>query len=326
MLHVGLLYAERKSDEKRDKLDPHGATQMTNTVRNIKEAIISKGYRVTPIAASWNLLNDIEAIEDLDVIFNACTGITNKRQQANVVAMLELLDIPYVGSGLSTQILGLHKAISKRIVKARNIPTAKFQVFVTGKEKLKEGLAYPLIVKPEREGSSLGIEHDSVVHNEEDLLRKIKKVIKTYEQPALVEEFLLGREFTVGVLGNEDPEVLPIIEILYEDNGAEIMTVDIKAEDALGQECPADLDKDVLEQIENDCKKAYMVMDCQDYARIDVRMDKNGVPNFIEINTLPGMEKGYSDFPKMAKKQGYDYDDLIEKLILLAIERSKKEE
>lgn len=111
----------------------------------------------------------------------------------------------------------------------------------------------------------------------------------------IVEEFLLGREFTVGVLGNEDPEVLPIIEILYEDNGAEIMTVDIKAEDALGQECPADL-------------------------------DKNGVPNFIEINTLPGMEKGYSDFPKMAKKQGYDYDDLIEKLILLAIERSEKEE
>lgn len=325
MLHVGLLYTERKVDKERDKLDPHGARQISNTVKDIKESLIKKGYRVTLIQATPKLLLDIESIEDLDVIFNACTGIRYKREQANIVAMLELQDVPFVGSGLSTQILGLHKAISKRIWRARNIPTSRFQVFVTGKEKLHENLEYPLIVKPEREGSSLGIDHDSVVHNDNELYKKVNQVIKTFNQPALAEEYLVGREFTVGVLGNEELEVLPIIEINYESSPTGIMTVDIKAEDSLGQDLPAKLDKEALEKIQDDCKRAYRVLDCQDFARIDVRMDKDDNPHLIEINTLPGMQRTYSDFPKMAKAKGYEYEDLIEKLILLAIERNKKE-
>lgn len=326
MLHIGLLYTERKADAERDKLDPHGAIQISNTVRDIKKSLIDKGYRVSLIPATLSLLEDIESIEDLDVIFNACTGVNSKREQANIVAMLELQDVPFVGSGLSTQVLGLHKAISKRIWRARNIPTPKFQVFVSGKEKLHDNLSYPLMVKPEREGSSLGIDHDSVVHNDEDLYKKVKQVIKTFNQPALVEEYLVGREFTVGIMGNGELEVLPIIEIKYEDNDTGIMTVDIKAEDSLGQDLPAKLDKEVLEKIEEDCKKAYMVLDCQDFARIDVRMDKDGNPQLIEINTLPGMQRHYSDFPKMAEAQGYSYEDLIEKLILLAINRKNNEE
>lgn len=326
ILHIGLLYTERKADEKRDRLDPHGATQISATVKDIKESLMNKGYRVTLIEATPSLLQDIESIYDLDVIFNACTGINNKREQANVVAMLELQDIPFVGSGLSTQILGLHKSISKRIWRAQNIPTPRFQIFMTGKEKVHESLGYPLIVKPEREGSSLGIDHDSVVYNDEDLYKKIKQVIKTFNQPALVEEFLVGREFTVGILGNDELEVLPIIEIKYEGSSTDIMTVDIKADDALGQDCPANLDKEVLAKIQEDCKKAYAVLDCHDYARIDVRMDMNDNPHLIEINTLPGMQKNYSDFPKMAKVQGYEYGDLIERLIKLAIDRNKKEE
>lgn len=326
MLHIGLLYTERKADAERDKLDPHGAIQISNTVRDIKTSLIEKGYRVTLIQATQSLLYDIESIEGLDVIFNACTGIKRRSEQANIVAMLELQDIPFVGSGLSTQVLGLHKAISKRIWRARNIPTPKFQVFVTGKEKIHENLSYPLMVKPEREGSSLGIDHDSVVYNYDQLYKKVKQVIKTFKQPALVEEYLTGREFTVGVMGNDELEVLPIIEIKYEDSDTGIMTVDIKAEDSLGQDLPAKLDKEVLEKIVSDCKKAYIALDCQDFARIDVRMDKDDNPQLIEINTLPGMQRNYSDFPKMAKAQGYEYEDLIEKLILLAIERNKKEE
>lgn len=325
MLHVGVLYTERKPDKKKDKLDPHGAIQTSATVKDIKESLIKKGHKVTLIPATINLLKEIEEVKDLDVIFNACTGIRYKREQANIVAMLELQDVPFVGSGLSTQVLGLHKAISKRIWRGRNIPTPKFQVFITGKEEISKNLHYPLMVKPEREGSSLGIDHDSVVHNEEDLYRKIKQVIETFKQPALVEEYLIGREFTVGIIGNGKLEVLPIIEIKYEDSDTGIMTVDIKAEDSLGQDLPAKLDKDVLEKIQNFCMRAYSVLDCQDYARIDIRMDKNENPQLIEINTLPGMQRNYSDFPKMAKAQGYEYEDLIEKLAKTAIERNKKE-
>lgn len=325
MLHVGLLYTERKLDKEKDKLDPHGATQTNATVKEIKESLIRKGHKVTLIPATISLLEDIKEKYDLDVIFNACTGVRHKREQANVVAMLELQDVPFVGSGLSTQILGLHKAISKRIWRAGNIPTPKFQVFFTGKEEIHKDLQYPLLVKPEREGSSLGIDHDSVVYNEEDLYRKIKQVIKTFKQPALAEEYLAGREFTVGIMGNGQLEVLPIIEIKYEHSDSNIMTVDIKAEDAVAQDLPAKLDNDVLEEIQDACMRAYTLLDCHDYARIDVRMDRMDKPQLIEINTLPGMQKGYSDFPKMAKAQGYEYEDLIEKLIRLAIERNNKD-
>lgn len=325
MLHVGLLYTEKKQEDKSSgKFDPHGATQMTNTVKAIEESILKKGHRVTLISASLDLLQKIEAIDDLDVIFNSCTGITDKIQQANIVAMLELQEVPFVGSGLSTQILGLHKAASKRLFKAANIPTARFQVFRTGTEQINENLNYPLIVKPEREGSSLGIDHDSVVNDDIGLYKKVKEVIRIYRQPALVEEFLGGREFTVGIIGNDELEVLPIIEILYDDQDADLMTVDLKADDQLGQKLPADLDDETLEIIRNNARKAYTVLECNDFARIDVRMDKENSAHFIEINTLPGMEKGYSDFPKMAEAKGYKYEDLIEKLIMLAVERGKK--
>lgn len=325
MLHVGLLYTEEKQEDKSGKFDPHGAAQMTNTVKDIEESILKKGHRVTLIPASLDLLQKIEAIEDLDVIFNSCTGITDKIQQANVVAMLELQKVPFVGSGLSTQILGLHKAASKRLFKAANIPTARFQVFRKGTEQINENLRYPLMVKPDREGSSLGIDHDSVVHDDVSLYKKVKEIIKIFKQPALVEEFLEGREFTVGIIGNSELEVLPIIEILYDDVDSDVMTVDLKAEDQLGQKLPADLDEETLEIIKNNARKAFTVLECNDFARIDVRMDSQGSPHFIEINTLPGMEKGYSDFPKMAEAKGYKYEDLIEKLIMLAVERGKKE-
>ncbi len=325
MLHVGLLYRKvEASNRDIDPLDPHGAIQVDLTVKGIEKALLSKGYKVSLIPASLDLLQRIAEIKDLDVIFNACTGITNKRQQANVVAMLELQDVPFVGSSLSTHILGLHKQISKRLFRSVNIPTPNFQVFYTGDEEINNSLKYPLIVKPEHEGSSLGISNDSVVFNEDDLRKKVAEVINVFKQPALVEEFVRGREFTVGVLGNDDPEVLPILEILY-GNKEGLMTVDIKAKDSVGQQCPANISEELVDQIKDYAKKAYKALNCHEYARIDVRLDENNVPNFIEINTLPGLQPDYSDFPKMAKVAGYSYEDLIDKMVRLAIERANKE-
>ena len=326
MLHVGLLYTKIETGHDMNELNPHGATQINITVKAIEKALLSKGHKVTLISASPDLIQRISRIKDLDVIFNACTGITNKKQQANVVAMLELQDVPFVGSGLSAQILGLHKQISKRLFRSVNIPSPKFQVFYTGDEEIEGCLRYPLIVKPEHEGSSLGISNDSVVFSDIFLRNKVKEVIDIFDQPALVEEFVRGREFTVGVLGNEDPEVLPILEILYNDNNKDgLMTVDIKAKDAVGIQCPAKIDENIADKIRYYAKKAYKVLGCNEYARIDVRMDKHNIPNFIEINTLPGMQPNYSDFPRMANVGGYSYEDLIDKMIRLAIERAKND-
>ena len=176
-MHVGLLYTPADVEKKRDRsIDPHGSEQMDLTVKAIEKALMDNGHEVTRIPATLDLLKDIKAIEGMEIIFNACTGITNKMQQANVVGMLELMEVPFVGSSLSTHILGLHKHISKRLFQSVGVPTANFQVFYTGKEPVDPSLKYPLIIKPEHEGSSLGITEDSVVHDEESLRKGLQKI------------------------------------------------------------------------------------------------------------------------------------------------------
>lgn len=325
-MYVGLLYTPADVENKRDNsIDPHGSEQMDLTVIAIEKALMANGHKVTRIAATIDLLRDIKSIEGLDVIFNACTGITNKIQQANVVGMLEMAEIPFVGSSLSTHIFGLHKHISKLLFKNADIPTANFQVFNSGEEAVKLNLNYPLIIKPEHEGSSLGITDDSLVYDEIELKKGIHKVLSIFNQPALVEEFIIGREFTVGVMGNDDPEVLPIQEIIYDTtDGKGFMTVDIKARDAVEVKCPADLDPDLTEKIKDYAAKAYKALGCNEYARIDVRLDVDGTPYFLEINTLPGMQPDYSDFPRVAKAGGYTYESLIQKLLVLAMTKNKE--
>ncbi len=321
MYHVGLVYTKmRQRTDKEEKRDPHGSLQMNETVKAIETALKYNGHKVTLIPASIHMLQDIVDIGDIDVIFNACTGISKKSEQANVVAMLELIDIPFVGSSLSTQIVGLHKSISKRLFRTAGVPTVNFQVFFNVEEKLDESLRFPLIVKPEHEGSSLGITSDSVVFNEESLFERINYTIEEFQQSALVEEFVSGREFTIGVLGTADPKVLPIIEIIYDrDDGGGFQTVEIKAQDQVTQVCPAKLSKEKTEQLENYALSAYNALGCSELARIDVRMDKAENPYFIEINTLPGMQPNYSDFPRVAKAAGYDYNELIQVLLEQAI-------
>lgn len=319
MYNVALVYTKMNAlDEKGKKKDPHGAVQMDATVKAIEDAIKFNGHKVTMIPASIHMLSEIEKIGGIDLIFNACTGINNKREQANVVAMLEVLGIPFVGSSLSTQIVGLHKALSKRVFRSVGVPTANFQVFHNGKEILDKSLKFPLMVKPEHEGSSLGITSDSVVFNDDELYDRVNYTIKEFAQSALVEEFVTGREFTIGVLGTEDPQVLPIIEILY-DNEDGFYTVDIKAQDQAGQVCPANLSEEKTEELAEYALRAYKALGCSELARLDVRMDKYENPYFIEINTLPGMQPVYSDFPKMAKAAGYNYNELIEELIQEAL-------
>lgn len=321
MYNVALVYTETELMKEKEKKQ-HGAEQMAATVKGIESALKSNGHKVTLIPASINMLSEIKKTGNIEVIFNACTGINDKIEQANIVAMLELLDIPFVGSSLSTQILGLHKSITKMILKSVGVPITSFQVFHTGEEILDESLKFPLMVKPEHEGSSLGITSDSVVFNKNELYDRIKYTIEEFNQSALVEEFVSGREFTVGVLGTDNPQVLPIIEILY-DNEEGFMTVEIKADDQAGQVCPADLSKAKTEEIKDYALKAFNVLGCSELARIDVRMDKHENPYFIEVNTLPGMQPGFSDFPKMAKAAGIDYNELIDELLKQAIKGYK---
>ena len=324
MYHVGLVYTELKPMSEAERLrDPHRTEQLSATVEAIENALLRNGHRVTLFPASDHMLTDIKEIEDIDILFNACSGIDNRKQQANITGLLELQKLPFVGSGLSAQVIGMHKALTKRIFRAVGVPTAEFQVFITGEEELDDTLSFPLIVKPENEGSSLGINQDSVVYDEAGLFRQIRKVIAEFNQFALVEEFIPGREFTIGVMGTMEPRVLPIIEILFE-KVTEFQTIEMKSVENYKIQCPAKLDEAMAEKLRGYALRAYKAIGCNDFARIDVRMDAEGNPFFIEINILPGMQPDYSDFPRAAKAAGLDYHELIEELLNEAMAHSKE--
>lgn len=317
MYKIGIVYNKPRdlTDEEKE-LDPRSYKQPEIIAKSVEEAFISKGHDVTMIPASLNLLQDVEEAGEIDVIYNCCTGLNNKSEQANIVAMLELMEIPIVGSDSQAHTTALHKGTAKAVFKSAGVPVTPFQVFNTPEDALHDDLRYPLFVKPDSEGSALGISEKSIVNNEEELRERVKYIIDNFKQPALVEGYLSGREFSVAVLGTENPKTLPITEITFpEDVEAKIQSTEIKADNVVKRVCPANISKKLEKQICKTVLEAYDALDCSEYARVDIKLDDNGNPNVIELNTLPAIEKGYSHFSIMAETAGYTMADLVETLV-----------
>jgi D-alanine-D-alanine ligase len=216
---------------------------------------------------------------------------------------------------------------------AEGIPTPNFQVFSTGKEELSSALKFPLIVKPNCEGSAKGINKSNVVHNRIELTNKVKEIIEVYRQEALVEEFIDGKELTVGILENGLTRVLPILEIDFESckNSGEYFyswrMKEYQGNEELGLvptfHCPARLDRDTEERVKDVVLRTHRAVGCTDISRTDIRLDKNGIPYVLEINPLPGLDPKESNFPLMAYAAGMKYEDLIEAIVKSASERKK---
>ena len=249
-------------------------------------------------------------------------------------AMLEMLQLPYSGSDALTLGICLDKSRAKEILTYHKIPNAKFLVANRVEDINNEDFDFPIIVKPISEGSSKGIFSSSFVKNKKELADEVNRILLAYNQPALIEEFLPGREFTVAVLGNGDEaEVLPIIEIRFEDFPKDIVPLysyeakwilDTKENNFDVFECPAKLDSSLEKSIKETVLKTYNVLRCKDWSRIDVRLDKNGIPNIIEINPLPGImpdPNENSSFPKAARAAGMNYNQLIQNVLYSAAKR-----
>ncbi len=321
MYKVGLVYNKPKDISVAEKkLDPRSYRQPEIIAKQIKEGLEEQGHEVKMIPVTLSLLEDIKDAGDLDVIFNSSTGLNSKKEQANVVGMLELLDIPFVGSSLLTQAISLSKEYAKAIFEKAGVPVSPFQLFDSEDTDLNDDMNFPLFVKPAREGSAVGITNDSLVKNKEELKQQVKSVIEDFDQPALVEGFLPGREFSVAVLGTENPEVLPILEVkVPEEYELAIQTVDIKADNVVARDVPADISPELQEEIEDVVLKAYQAIEGSEYARVDVKLDAEGAPNVIELNALPALEEGYAHYPLMAEEAGYSLGELAERLIEEAI-------
>lgn len=338
-LTVGLTYNQKKevSPEENVPEDFYAEFDSAETINALKSAIESAGHKVVLIEADENAFTKLKRLKSqLDIVFNIAEGMRGESRESHMPSILEMLGIPYSGSGPLTLAICLDKARTKEILSFHRIKTPEFQIFTDSSEELNQKLKFPLIVKPISEGSSKGIKDDCVVRTDEELRNKISSLLKTYNQPALVEEFLEGREFTVAVMGNTDPVVLPIVEIIFDelpDNANKIYSYeakwiwDVPSKPLNIFSCPADLPKPLYTQICRTAIAAYKAVNCKDLCRIDIRL-KGTTPCIIEMNPLPGMIPNPEDnscFPKAARAAGIQYNDLINMILYYAAERQGME-
>jgi len=301
-----------------------------NTLQAIREAIASWGHEVIDLEATPELPS-VLASTPLDLVFNIAEGFKGRNRESQVPAMLELLDIPYTGSDPATLSIALDKGLAKKIVRQAGILTPNFQLMATGKERLnKEFTSFPLIVKPVAEGSSKGVVTKSVCHTEAELREVVREIAGKYQQPALIEEYIRGREFTVGLLGERRPRVLPPMEIVFLDKGERnpVYSFQHKLDwtDRIRYDAPAKLEPALLERLRTAARNSFMALGCRDVARIDFRMDDKGRIYFIECNPLPGLTPGWSDLVLIAQGAGMDYRGLIGEIMAPAIRRYKERE
>jgi len=264
-----------------------------------------------------------------DVAMNLCEGAFGDSQlEMNVPALLELLGIPYTGSPPLTLGLRQNKGLTKDVLKAKGIPTPKYQI-LSSFEDWKRGIDYPLIVKPLREDASLGISRKSFVMDDNELKSQVEYVNKRYRQPALVEKYINGRELNVAILGNEKPKVLPISEILFEFSD-EPKIVDYSAKWFKESDeykktkpvCPAKLKPSIRDKVERVALQAYKVLYCRDYARVDIRL-KGNIPYVLEANANPDISPE-AGFVRSLRAAGIPFEEFIKEIILFALERKTR--
>lgn len=334
-MRVGLTYnlkREMKGDEGLPE-DFYAECDDLDTVEAVRDAILERHGEVVMIEADEDAYERLRK-ERPEIVFNMAEGVWGDSRESHMPAIMEMLRIPYTGSGPLSLALCLHKARAKEILSHYGIPTARFVVATDAETDIGKFLNFPMIVKPLLEGSSKGIKNDSIVHDPEGLRNKVASVLDEYRQPALVEEFLSGREFTVALIGNGDKlKTLPIVEINYAslpEGVNHIYSYEAKwildrPENPLDIfKCPADLTARLKKAIDNVAMDAFRALDVRDWCRIDIRLDGSGVPHIIELNPLPGILMDpdcNSCFPKAARAAGMSFGALVNSVIDAARER-----
>lgn len=340
------LVANLKEMNRHDSEDPPDAGaeyDRMETIEAIGGALEADGHWVHFLQAGPDLPQAIKNIRP-QIVFNIAEGDGGDGREAHVPALCEILQIPYTASRVVSNAIALDKTQTKHIWHDLGLPTAAFREFTSVEQVSDEGLTYPLFVKPVQEGTGMGINQGAIVHTLEELMERVSWVTQVYHQPALVEEFLPGREFTVGFIGNHGnpsdrrrPELydldgyhfFPILEI---DSGQSVTpgvygvaakSLNISEQGAPAYLCPAHIPKDLQAEMISLTKQAAQALHVSDVARVDFRLGADGKPYLLEINTLPGLNPFVSDLCIMAASEGISYQVLITEILYLAAERYK---
>ena len=323
-LVIGLVYDLRK-DYLAEGFSEQDVAEFDSeeTISEIEKAIQSLGYKTERLGNVRMLSPRLAAGERWDLVFNIAEGLSGRCRESQVPSMLEVYNVGYTFSDPFVCALTLDKGFAKRIIRDAGLPTAKFKVVESLVDIERTIFDYPLFAKPIAEGTGKGIDHNSKIESNEQLIDACKDLLERFKQPVLVEEFLPGREFTVGVLGNgDDAYVLGIMEIeMPQDTKGAIYSYTAKEECEKLVKYQPYRKGSLHRQIEQLALKSYKALQCRDAGRVDIRCDKKGVPCFMEINPLPGLHPTHSDLPMIATQEGMMYEELIGQIVNNALKR-----
>jgi D-alanine-D-alanine ligase len=306
--------------------DAWGDLDSESTLMALVEALEKGGHRSYFLEGDMSLPANLARLRP-DICFNFSEGLFGDSREAHIPAVLEMMGIPYTGSRVLTQALCLDKAMTKRVLSTHGIPTAPFQVFRSPRERRNPRLRFPLFVKPNREGSGMGISPKSIVRDEVELRTQVAYITETYQQEALVERYIEGRELTCGLVGNENSHVFPVMEIDLSTSPADqlgLYTNHIKHDipETPTYRCPAPLDEAMTMMIKRLTVQVFHAVGALDVSRVDLRIDQHdGKPYVLEINTLPGLTPGISDLVIVAAADGIDHTQLVNMVFDAAAKR-----
>jgi D-alanine-D-alanine ligase len=295
------------------------------TISAIEGALLSLGYNTERIGNGMALARQLAGGKRWDLVFNIAEGLQGRSREAQVPCLLEMYGIPYTFSDPLVCALTLDKAMTKRVVASAGLYTPRFAVVTSLDDVDALNLKYPLFAKPLAEGTGKGVDKDSRVESPAALKKVCTRLLERFAEPVLVEEYLPGREFTTAVLGTaREARIVGTMEFSIRPNApAQDYSYEVK------ETCEHCVDYfpmpkgDLRDQVEALALGAFRVLECRDTGRIDLRLDAQGRPAFIEINVLPGLHPTHSDLPMIATQEGISYEELIRSIIQSALARQE---
>ncbi len=323
-LNIGLVY-DLRSEYLAAGFAPELVAEFDSdeTIDSLAAAISSAGHRVDRIGNARSLCARLVAGDSWDLVFNIAEGLSGRCRESQVPALLELFSVPYTFSDPLVLAATLDKAVAKRLLQSAGVATPRFAVVADSSALDTVNLAYPLFAKPLAEGSGKGVSRDSIADSPDALASLCQRLLDTFHESVLVEEYLPGREFTVAVLGNASTaRILGVMEVSISDEaGGAVYSYESKekCEQLVSYSTPEP--GALTSAVETLALDAYRVLECRDAARLDIRCDRQGRPSFMEVNPLPGLHPTHSDLPMIATAAGVSYNELIAEIINNACER-----
>jgi D-alanine-D-alanine ligase len=321
-MKVGLTYDLRSWYIDRGySMDETAEFDKQETVDALANSLKQMGHETELVGNAFQLIEALAAGQRWDIVFNIAEGLYGDGRESVVPAILDQYKIPYVFSGPVIMGLSLNKHLAKLVVAASGVPVSPGCLITELKDLDKCNLKYPLFVKPVSEGTGKGITESSLINSIAELLKMVKWILTEFHQPALVEEYLPGREFTVGVVGYG--------EEAFAIGGMEVMTVNnlpysVEVKENYQNYCTyKPLDADIIDECKSVALRAWKALDAVDAGRVDLKADRNGKICFIEANPLAGLNPIHSDLPILSRMYGIEYQTLMEMIMKAAIKRTK---